>query len=345
MATNDVLTRKDAKLGTGISDDFYLEHDGTDSTLQNDTGNLYIKCTTGTKKTIIDNGVSDNQFVVDHDNNRIGINNSSPSYLFHAIGTTLIQIVSEYTGGSQAYISGGLSYGFAGTVTNHPFRLVTFGTSKVYIAVNGDVTIPAAFTTIIGGSSVDLYIDPTGLIGPLPSFKDAKENIRDLTDEDTSWIYNIPVKMCDYKDGTKDIITVIAEDAETVNSKVIRYVPFEIKESGPVMINRTEYKGLEKIQKSISPGEEKEIQLDKIIVDIDGNETIKKITKRIKLKPFTTNKSDFIYPLVKEFQKKSLILENLLTRVNALELKAGIVPAAIPTTESKKGIFRKKTKK
>jgi hypothetical protein len=347
MGTDDVFTRKDKKLGTGINDDFYMEHDGTDSKLVNDTGHTYIHTTQATKKTIIDNSSNDNDFVVDHDNDRIGIGTSAPSYYVHLlVSGANAEIVAERSGVTVAYMGGGTTYGFFGTKTNNATRLTVNGSYKFEITTNGDMRCLAAFATVIGGTNIDTYTDNTGLFGPLPSSIIFKENIRDLTDEDTSWIYNIPVKMCDYKDGTKDQITVIAEEAEPIRSGVIRYAPFEITAAGPILINRSEYKGIEKIHEKIKPGEEKEIELDKISIDKNGDETIEKITKRVKLQPFTTNKSDFIYPLVKELQKKNLVIENLLTRVNALELKAGIASVIIPESNiKKKPFFSRKQKK
>lgn len=63
------------------------------------------------------------------------------------------------------------------------------------------------------------------MIGYVSSSEKYKENIEDLEEDDTPWIYDLTPKKFDYKDKSKGTgqIGLIAEDIELINENVVSY--------------------------------------------------------------------------------------------------------------------------
>ena len=275
----------------GASDEAVIEHDGVAYYIKNDTGKTLF-----TDKT-------DPHLTLDHAQKFTGIYTASPAFPLHMTTTgTNAAFIFERTAGAIGLANATDSAATFGTVNNHPVRILTNSITKLTIDTAGNITAPAAYTTTIGGTNTDLYIDNTGLIGPLPSSEIFKENIRTLTIGDTDWIYNLTVKKCDYLDGTMDIITIMAEEAATINPGLARYALYD-NESGK-MIDRADYSNVPEIIESLEMGTATGVELIK-------NETEVIINKTVQKRAITVNRSDLIYPILAELQKLKIEVDIL----------------------------------
>lgn len=314
----------------GTNDEAVISHDGSDLYVQNDTGTTRLGTTIA------------NDVTVDHVNSRLGVGTTSPSYKIHAYASsgTSCRIVTELSGGATTYLNATAAAGFSGTISATEYRLATGGTARVYVDTSGNVTIPAAYTTVIGGTNTDLYIDNTGLLGPNPSAERFKENIREITDSETAWIYNVPVKICDLKTGEKNVLTVIAEDALPIKPEIVGMTACEILETGEAKaISRADYVNFPEVLEEIADGKERTVQL-KFEKDTRSGFVTGYHSKKARLMPFTVNRSQLIYPILHQVQLQKQIISALLSRIETLENAAGIVPpVSTPLTEEKPGII------
>lgn len=291
----------------GASDEVKVEHNGSDFYIINDTGSTFLHNTTAGALTIIDNGVSNNQFVVNHLNGNVGIGTSNPSYSLEAQKTGVgAMIVANRTDGATMELAGAAGSGIVGTRTAHPVDIRTNIVSRINIDISGNVKIPAAYVTTIGGTNADLYIDSTGLIGPNPSSVRFKENIREPADIDTNWIYNVDVKKYDMKPeqgGQPDNIGVIAEQVATVNDSVILYGVHEIIENEtPKLLNNSQYDLSQTA--ALLPGiERNDIPIYRKTADLNGNDIQIMEYKTLQLLPISVKHTAFIMPILRELQK------------------------------------------
>jgi hypothetical protein len=298
---------------SGSNDEARIDHNGTDFLIDNDTG-----------KTKFGN-LSTTQVTIDHTNTRVGIGTTSPTYTLHAKTAANTLLVTEYTGGAVGGIGSTSTATWVGGFSAHPLQLYTSSVPRLVISTSGTVTIPAAYSTVISGTNTDLYIDSTGLLGPLPSSERYKTNIRD--NADTSWIYDVPIKTCDYYDGTNNITTVIAEELEAIAPQAVRYGLFHVDKNGetkPVIDYDIKDINIQKNKKTKVKLHKK--TMDNELEDVD-----------VILLPISVNRTDFIYPLTQELQKLRQQVITQEARISSLEDIAGIAKPK----EDKKSLLQK----
>lgn len=289
----------------GSNDEGRIQHDGTDLLIDNDTGKTKI----GDK--------TNHHLTIDHSNGRIGILTASPNYNIHLLedSSTTATVVAERDTKAKAFVSATDSYGQFGTINSYTVRIFVNASSKMTIDASGNASIPAAYTTVIGGTNTDLHIDNTGLLGPNPSSIRFKENIRELEENDTNWLYQVPIKKYDMKverGGEKDKIGIIAEEIEMVNKKTVRYGVHEVTEKGPVLLNSSQYDLSE--ANALLPGiEQEDIPVYRKALNKNQEDIKIKECKKLILLPISVNLTDFIIPMLKEIQelrKEINILKN-----------------------------------
>ena len=112
------------------------------------------------------------------------------------------------------------------------FRIDVNGSQYLGISTAGAVTAAGVYSTTVGATNRDLYIDNTGLIGYVSSIRASKTNITPLTD--TSWLDALTPVAFNYRkkdeDGawTDEANTpleygLIAEEVESVNTELVFY--------------------------------------------------------------------------------------------------------------------------
>ncbi len=109
-------------------------------------------------------------------------------------------------------------------------------TSKLHVSGNANITgniiSSTTYSTTVGATNRDLFVDDTGLIGYVSSNRDSKKNIESLSDVD--WLLQLdPVtfnRRIKDEDGnyTEEVYSeleygLIAEDVEQVNDKLVFY--------------------------------------------------------------------------------------------------------------------------
>ena len=111
-------------------------------------------------------------------------------------------------------------------------RAVTGGTAYFQIRGDGVVIAPFVYSTTVGATNRDVYVDSTGLLGYVSSIRASKTNITPLTD--TSWLDALTPVAFNYRkkdeDGawTDEANTpleygLIAEEVEGVNAELVFY--------------------------------------------------------------------------------------------------------------------------
>jgi hypothetical protein len=327
----DFYTGADTKIGTGSADDFYFQHDGTDSNITNITGNTYIITSQATKKTFFGNGTINKQLVIDHDTSRIGFYNDSPIYNIHgkSDSTENFSMVLERDTFAQFFANSTSQYGQVGTSNNYNFRILTNSLSRIEIDTSGNCYIPAAFAATIGGTNVDLYIDNLGKIGPSPCSVRYKENIVDAGD--TSFIYSLQVRKFDYKEGPSNQVGFIAEEMQAVFPSAVRHAVFKKNGESWEQIDRTRFQNIKDAEK-IPLDAETPFDLEKIPTETDLNPTTERAT--IKKMCNSVNLSSLIAPMLKEIQNLKAEIEAL----KAASLQGLIQGANVKDSAKKKAI-------
>jgi hypothetical protein len=280
---------------SGSNDEARIQHNGTDLEIDNDTGKTKI----GNK--------TNYHLTIDHSTGNIGIGTINPLYTLEMerTGTSVQQFMCR-TDGSTLILAAAQTVVNVGSYSNHTLRLYVNSDWKMRINTDGSVEIPDAYTRVIGGTNVDLYVDSTGLLGPLPSSQRFKENIRDITE--IPELYQLRIRKADLKSGEKDIICLIAEEAEDIMSSLVRYAIYEKTETEDIQIDCTNYTDMSN-SKKLTPNVPKRIYLKRKKRDVAGNviiengeEVEEEIEKECILKPQSINKSDLIIPLLLELQ-------------------------------------------
>ena len=175
--------------------------------------------TGGTTPFTIEAGAPDNSIYVD-DNGNIGIGTSTPGDALEIERTGQNpSLVLERTDGATSYLNARASYGNVGTVSNHPFRIVTNSTTKVVIGADGGVgigispfTSPSHKLEVYNESASNAYCDGGDWVNG--SSRAYKENIHDLTTNEAveALVGLNPVKF-NYKfDKEEEKLGFIAED-------------------------------------------------------------------------------------------------------------------------------------
>jgi polyhydroxyalkanoate synthesis regulator phasin len=98
-----------------------------------------------------------------------------------------------------------------------------FSTTLMTVNSSGNVSMPYAYSTIVGGTNRDLYIDNSGLIGYVSSSLRYKTNITEM--ENIDWLYNLrPVNYTYKNDSTnRKQYGLIAEEVEKLNPLFVSY--------------------------------------------------------------------------------------------------------------------------
>lgn len=144
---------------------------------------------------------------------------------------------------------------------------------------DGQIYFPDVYGDTVSGSTRDLYIQSTGKIGYISSIRDSKTNITDLTD--VSWVYNLDPVSFNYR----DIETTRAEDGTKIEAYADTYN------------SELEY-GL--------IAEDVEAINDELVF-YNGDNLAGVHYKKL------------IVPLLKTIQDQKQLIDNLTTRVTALE--------------------------
>ena len=165
------------------------------------------------------------------------------------IGTTTNACYQEWRNtsgylqmGVERSVGGGLitgSTGYAGAITTVGTVLQLGGNQTLALTLTGaaaqfssTITAATVYTTTVGATNRDLYIDNTGLIGYVSSIRASKTNITPLTD--TSWLDALTPVAFNYRkkdeDGayTDEANTtleygLIAEEVEGINPELVFY--------------------------------------------------------------------------------------------------------------------------
>jgi hypothetical protein len=166
-----------------------------------------------------------------------GINTSNNGTGTTISGTVLVECISENPG-SGAFLWSAIS---AGTSAG--------GTTYVSTSfINNDSNLmPGVYSTVVGATNRDVYVDSTGYIGYVTSIRESKTNITSLDDVD--WLMNLepvtfnrkvvnqnrelpsdPVYLDEHYDELE--YGLIADDAVNVNKELVFY---DQTEDGPAL--------------------------------------------------------------------------------------------------------------
>jgi hypothetical protein len=169
----------------------------------------------------------------------VGIGDLTPSNPLTVEGPATNQTVASFIGGKAGYLvtmqniqsstySSGLSIDIntGATDANAAALLLTKNsgaTTLLRVGGTGIVLAPTVYSTTVGATNRDLYIDDTGKLGYVSSARKYKENIRDITN--ISWLYDLqPINFNYINDGLKiEQYGLIAEDVEVINSDFVFY--------------------------------------------------------------------------------------------------------------------------
>jgi hypothetical protein len=169
----------------------------------------------------------------------VGIGDLTPSNPLTVEGPATNQTVASFIGGKAGYLvtmqniqsstySSGLSIDIntGATDANAAALLLTKNsgaTTLLRVGGTGIMLAPTMYSTTVGATNRDLYIDDTGKLGYVSSARKYKENIRDITN--ISWLYNLqPVNFNYINDDLKiEQYGLIAEDVEAINSDFVFY--------------------------------------------------------------------------------------------------------------------------
>lgn len=102
----------------------------------------------------------------------------------------------------------------------------SFSNAYAIYSEGGKVVAVGAYTTIVGGTNRDLYVDNTGLIGYVSSALETKKNIRPL-DSQSEKIYQLRPVLFDFKDERLGVnqAGLIAEEVAEVLPELVSYKP------------------------------------------------------------------------------------------------------------------------
>lgn len=318
---NNVFTGYDQKLGVGASDDFYMQHNGTNSILNNDTGNTYIYSKDTGAKTIFDDSSNDNDIVIDHANDLVGFGTATPSYPIHLLtdASTNAEFSAQRTSGAQAEYGATAGIAYVGSRSNHPLWLMVNAGAAGKFDTGGVLFLEYVYGNDLaaGAGKRTIIMDNTYALGYDSSWREGKTEIESLTEPDVEFIRNLnPVK---YKlvngDGTIHQ-GFIADEVENVFQKASFSETFKVKADGThEPITSRDYDNAEELRQS----GEKDKKIKKIAKKIIGKDKDDKaITEDVEIEiekvAAGVEKGEIIPALVKTVQL-------LLKKVEALEKK------------------------
>jgi len=144
-------------------------------------------------------------------------------------GYTLDLIRNGQSGSIVRSIGGTL---YLQTLNAHTIQFDTNNTYRAQILSTGEFLVPGVYTTIVGGTNRDVFVDSNGYIGYVTSIRDSKTEIQDLTD--ISWLYQLnPVSFKYRKRDENGVYTdetdgdiqygMIAEDVQPIRPDLCFY--------------------------------------------------------------------------------------------------------------------------
>lgn len=171
---------------------------------------------------------------------------------------------------------------------NDPGTDFSWGYAFAMSCTDGSIKMQQIYDDQVGANRRQLYVDDTGKLGYVSSSIEMKENVRTVAEQDTAFIYNLRPVMFDYKDhalGTNQC-GLIAEEVATVCPRVVSYKR-EVTYEPPADPN-----------------------------DSSGTPTMTVTTTNV---PETVNYSELIVPMLAEMQRLQNRVQELETRLAALE--------------------------
>jgi hypothetical protein len=172
---------------------------------------------------------------IDGTNNRVGINNTTPSYGLDVSGTMNVTGTGRFGGDVSLLSSSPAFYLYDTDLNADDFRfeanndaLSIYSQGKLSyllftVTSAGAVGMPYVYSQTVGTTNRDLYIDNTGKLGYVSSSLRYKKNIFDA--EDISWLYNLRPVTFQYKNSDSDQkqYGLIAEEVLKVNPDFVSF--------------------------------------------------------------------------------------------------------------------------
>ena len=176
----------------------------------------------------------------DDTNNRLGVGTSGPGRTIDIVGpaltpgtqSTYALGVANAGGGSNGDLTFGSngSFAYIQSWAGKPLFLNSQGNGIVTGSVT--VTTPGVYVTTVGATNRDVFVDSTGLLGYVSSFRASKTNIADL--DSTAWLHDLRPVSFNYRKRDEDgeytdeaeaplEYGLIAEEVEVVNSNMVFY--------------------------------------------------------------------------------------------------------------------------
>lgn len=174
---------------------------------------------------------------VDATNNRIGINNVAPAYSLDVAGTMNVTGTGRFSGDVSLLSASPAFYFYDTDLNADDFRfeanndaLSILSQGKVSyllftVTSGGAVGMPNVYTSAVGSTNRDLYIDNTGKLGYVSSSLRYKKDIEELNN--ISWLYDLRPVTYRYKNSDSSVkqIGLIAEDVQRVNPDFVSFNP------------------------------------------------------------------------------------------------------------------------
>jgi hypothetical protein len=298
---------------SGSNDEAKIEHDGVNFLIDNDTG-----------LTKIGNKTNYNIWI-NHGSKEVGINTTpTAGYTFHVANSgSNPALVAERNTGEVAYFNATVAAMNVGSATPQDVIIRVNLLEKMRINTSGEVLFGDVYGDTVGATNFALYIDDTGKIGAAPSSVGYKEDIEPITD--TSKLDLVaPVK---YTIGGNMEFGFIAEDIAEVIPEAVIYRVYEIKDGKEERIQLSNYDNPQAEFNTLVPGVEKTIILKKKKqknLDDDGTIDIQINVKKVP----EGVKKDILIPLaIQRLKDQEIKIQNLVSRISALEVSAGIAPS------------------
>ncbi len=142
--------------------------------------------------------------------------------------TTTLRLV----GASGAnYFQSATNTAVSGSAADINFTSMFAGATWAKFDKDGQIFFPQAYDDTVGATNRDLYIDNTGKIGYVSSYRASKKNIRNVEQAETNFISNLSIKHYDYQDESKGTnqIGMIAEEVAEICPQCVSYRRSETK--------------------------------------------------------------------------------------------------------------------
>jgi hypothetical protein len=243
------------------NDEATISHSSTELSITNSVGDTVIR------------NVDQKALVINHEDYKIGIFTDNPGYTVDVRDLQAgANLNLEGIYGIVTLLLAGSAQGRVGTRTDNNFSIVTGNVNRITVSSTGTVTIPGAYSELVGGTNRDLYIDSTGKIGTLVSSERYKENIEQFNPGSENPIFSLSPVSFDYKDSSLGVgvIGFTAEDVSVKMPKLASYQAYKIIGEEHIKFDRAKTKNIGEIEKK-----EKNVPLKTIvseIIDFDPEE-------------------------------------------------------------------------